>query len=113
MTIEENISRMLRLGSKKYIDKEYFRSRKNRHSKNTRRTKGVIEVEEYIVQLRQLRLSAKLSQQSMANKLKTKQSVISRFENGLSNPTIGFLKKFANQIHVSLTINVIANQDKS
>lgn len=52
------------------------------------------------------RLKRGLTQAQLAKKLKTKQSAISRFESGSSNPTIGFLHKLADALDVKLKITV-------
>ena len=41
------------------------------------------------------RIKHKVTQKKLAQKLKTKQSVISRFENAKSTPTLNFLKRLA------------------
>ena len=44
------------------------------------------------------------SQEELAKKLGTKQSVISRLESGRANPSIGFLKKLAQALNSHLEI---------
>ena len=41
------------------------------------------------------RIKHKVTQKKLAQKLKTKQSVISRLENAQTTPTLSFLKRFA------------------
>ncbi|KKQ32253.1 transcriptional regulator [Candidatus Curtissbacteria bacterium RIFOXYB1_FULL_41_59] len=45
-----------------------------------------------------------ISQEELAKKLGTKQSVISRLESGRANPSIGFLKKLAQALNSHLEI---------
>jgi ribosome-binding protein aMBF1 (putative translation factor) len=53
----------------------------------------------------ELRLRKKMSQKELADKIGTKQSAISRFENNLSNPTISFLSKIASTFNKKLVID--------
>lgn len=48
-----------------------------------------------------------LTQKEIAEKIGTKQSVISRLEKGQANPTVSFLKKLAFALHTSLEIRFI------
>lgn len=52
-----------------------------------------------------LRLEQGLSQKELADKIKTKQSAISRLESGEYNPSIDFLAKVANALGKELEIN--------
>lgn len=52
------------------------------------------------------RLKQGLSQSELAAKLGTKQSAISRFESGATNPTIHFLYKVADALDTKLKITV-------
>ncbi len=52
------------------------------------------------------RLQRGMTQTQLAKKLKTKQSAISRFESGASNPTIEFLHKLADALDAKLKITV-------
>ena len=45
-----------------------------------------------------------LTQAKLAKKMKTKQSVISRFESGGTNPTLEFLKKLADALGTDMKI---------
>lgn len=45
-----------------------------------------------------------LSQKALAEKLKTKQSVISRVENAKTTPSLSFLKRLAEVLGVSLQV---------
>lgn len=49
-----------------------------------------------------------LSQKELANKVGTKQSVISRLESGRANPSVNFLKKLAQALNSHLEINFVA-----
>ena len=50
------------------------------------------------------RLKHKLTQKELARRLKTKQSVISRVENGQTTPTISFLKRLASSFGAVLKV---------
>ncbi len=52
-----------------------------------------------------LRLEQGLSQKELADKIKTKQSAISRLESGEYNPSIELLAKVANALGKELEIN--------
>jgi DNA-binding XRE family transcriptional regulator len=52
------------------------------------------------------RIESGLSQSQLAKKIGTKQSAISRFESGRSNPSIGFLRKLADAVDARITITV-------
>lgn len=48
-----------------------------------------------------------LTQKEIAEKIGTKQSVVSRLERGRANPTVSFLKKLASALQTSLEIRFI------
>ena len=50
------------------------------------------------------RIEKGLTQEQLAKKIGTKQSVISRFESGRANPSIAFLKKLAQALNSHLEI---------
>ncbi len=50
------------------------------------------------------RIDRGITQKELANKIGTKQSVISRLESGRANPSIAFLQKLANALNSSLEI---------
>lgn len=50
------------------------------------------------------RIESGLTQAQLAKEIGTKQSVISRLENGRANPSIAFLQKLANALNSSLEI---------
>jgi len=52
------------------------------------------------------RLKAGLSQETLANKIGTKQSTIARFESGKTNPTLSFLTNITSALNGKLTISV-------
>lgn len=52
----------------------------------------------------ELRLKKKMSQKQLAEKVETKQPAISRFERGLSNPTINFLSRVAEALGKKLVV---------
>lgn len=59
-----------------------------------------------IAKLIEQRLSNKLSQAAIAKKMGTKQSAISRFEAGNSNPTMAFLYKLADALDVKIKFSI-------
>lgn len=50
------------------------------------------------------RVQKRVTQEELAHKIGTKQSVISRLESGRANPTVAFLKKFAAALNTRLEI---------
>lgn len=50
------------------------------------------------------RVKHKMTQKDLAKKLKTRQSVISRVENGKTTPSLSFLKRLASVFNTSLKI---------
>lgn len=53
------------------------------------------------------RLAKKMTQSQLAEKIGTKQAVISRFEGGSSNPSFAFLSKMAEAVGKSLRVDFI------
>lgn len=53
------------------------------------------------------RIAKQLTQQALAQKIGTKQSVISRLESGRSNPSVAFLKKLARALDTRLEIRLV------
>lgn len=52
------------------------------------------------------RINKGLSQKDLAEKLHTKQSVISRVENAKTTPSLSFLKRLAEVLNVSLKVEL-------
>ena len=50
------------------------------------------------------RIEKRLTQEELAKKIGTKQSVISRLESGRANPSVAFLKKLAQALNSHLEI---------
>lgn len=50
------------------------------------------------------RIRKGLTQKELADRIGTKQSVISRLESGRANPSVAFLKKFAQALDTTLQI---------
>jgi len=50
------------------------------------------------------RVKKGVTQEELAKRIGTKQSVISRLESGRANPSVAFLKKLANALHSHLQI---------
>lgn len=55
----------------------------------------------------QARMEKGLTQEKLAGKIGTKQSVISRLESGRGNPTVAFLKKMAHAFDSHLEIRFV------
>ena len=53
------------------------------------------------------RIKKGVTQQQLAKKIGTKQSVISRLESGKANPSIAFLKRMAEALNAHLEISFI------
>lgn len=67
-----------------------------------------LELEFAIIQrLIDMRTKHGMTQAQLAKKIGTKQSAISRFESGGSNPTMAFLYKLAEALDVKLKISVV------
>jgi len=60
-----------------------------------------------ITKLIEKRLQRKITQASLAKKVGTKQSAISRFEAGSYHPTLSFLHKVANALDADLKVRVV------
>lgn len=58
-----------------------------------------------------LRLEKGWSQSELARRVGTRQANISKLENGLGNPTLGFLKKVAQALETELNIHIGAEQE--
>ena len=54
----------------------------------------------------ELRINHGLTYAQLAKRIGTKQSAISRFENGSSNPSLAFLRKLAKGLDVKLKVTV-------
>ena len=52
------------------------------------------------------RLSSGMTQGQLADKIGTKQTAISRFESGKSNPSVGFLYKVADALDAKIHVTV-------
>lgn len=55
----------------------------------------------------ELRIKKKLTQKQLAQKLRTKQSVISRVETGQTSPSLTFLKRLAKALDLSLQVRFV------
>lgn len=56
------------------------------------------------------RIEKGLTQKELAQKIGTKQSVISRLESGRANPSVAFLKKLARALNSHLEIKFISTR---
>jgi ribosome-binding protein aMBF1 (putative translation factor) len=76
-------------------------------NKNVKRYYDELEPEFSLIKLMiEKRLDKNLSQADLAKKIGTKQSAISRFESGSSNPTLQFVNKIAHALNVKLKISL-------
>lgn len=75
---------------------------------NAKKEKKVI-VPDYIKVLQTLRLRKGIGQKEIAKALKTRQSAISRFENGTGNVTLTFLRKYAKLLDTGIDISIRGN----
>lgn len=57
----------------------------------------------------QARVEKGVSQKQLAEKMRTKQSAISRLESGTANPSLNFLKRLAGALNSRLEIRLIPN----
>ncbi|MGB4965735.1 MAG: helix-turn-helix transcriptional regulator [Microgenomates group bacterium] len=64
---------------------------------------------EVVHMMYEARLKKNFTQKQLAEKLNTKKSVISRLEAGNANPTLNFLKRFADALDTTLQIKFIKN----
>lgn len=62
-----------------------------------------------ILAIHEARVKRKISQKKLAERIGTKQSVISRLESGNANPSIKFLQKFAEALDTTLQIKFVEN----
>lgn len=56
------------------------------------------------------RIEKGLTQEELAKKIGTKQSVISRLESGRANPSVAFLKKLAQALNSHLEIKFVSSR---
>lgn len=61
---------------------------------------------ELIRQVLDARIKKKISQKQLAKKIGTKQSAISRFEGGNTNPTLSFIQKLAYALKTPIKLTV-------
>lgn len=55
------------------------------------------------------RIEKGMTQEELARKIGTKQSVISRFESGRANPSVAFLKRLAQALNSHLEIKFVSH----
>ena len=79
---------------KKFKDKNF--------EKQYHRTASLYRLADQVLLLRKQR---GLTQKELAEKMGTKQSVISRLESGSTNPSLGFLEKIASVIGYKLSVH--------
>ncbi len=66
-----------------------------------------LELEYALIQrIIDMRINHGMTQAQLAKKIGTKQSAISRFEAGGSNPTIGFLQRLADALDVKMRVTI-------
>ncbi|MEX1052074.1 MAG: helix-turn-helix transcriptional regulator [Patescibacteria group bacterium] len=95
------------LGSKHYYKGRNVKRKPNRPSTPETAVRRPIDIEKYIRDLRDLRGRAGLTQKVLAELLKTRQSAISRFENGHGVPSVSFLQRYARAVGGKISISVV------
>lgn len=107
----EEFGMLFRLGSKKYFDRYYLEQKRRLRNENKKESvRKARQIEPFVVYLRSLRVRAGLSQQELASNMATKQSAISRFENGMTSPTLSFLLRYASFVNAKIDIRIISKQ---
>lgn len=92
--------------SDKYIPYENIRKRWKQNPR-FRATQKDLELEFQLIDLLiDRRLRQNITQKDLADRMGTKQSVISRMERGDSNITIGYLKRLAKALDAKLEIKI-------
>lgn len=97
------------LGSKKVFSQPYLERKHARRREEINKLTPVKQprkIEAYIIFLRQQRLRAGIKQQELASILRTKQSAVSRFECGLTSPSLSFLERYARAIGVNIVVTI-------
>lgn len=105
MDLLDEYTKLFRLGSKKYYNQFYIEQRQPSQQKPAT-PKKVRKIEPFIVALRHHRLAERLKQQELAALLQTKQSVISRFESGLTSPSLSFVARYAKAVGAVIELKV-------
>lgn len=62
--------------------------------------------------LMEQRIKYGLTQKQLAEKIGTKQSAISRLENGNYNPTVNFLQKIADALDIEIQMHIVPKKNK-
>lgn len=93
---------------KGWISHEEFKQQTFAKRPDVKRAYDELEVEYLLInKIIDARLERGMTQKELAKMLGTKQSAISRFEAGGSNPTMAFLYKLAHALDVKLKISVV------
>ncbi len=92
---------------RKYLDFSTYRREKLRDSKFKAEYDKQQPEFAVIEAILQARMEKGLTQEKLAGKIGTKQSVISRLESGRGNPTVAFLKKMAHAFDSHLEIRFV------
>ena len=89
--------------------KEYRAKRRQdpEHREVARRLKPILDLADNVFRLR---MERGWTQAELAKRVKTRQSNISRLENGLSNPTFKFLQKLSEVFGVELVVRLEPQQ---
>jgi ribosome-binding protein aMBF1 (putative translation factor) len=88
-----------------YRELQSFTSLKRNILKNTETSRHYAELAgeyELVDQVIKARLTKGLSQKTLADRVGTKQSAVSRLESGSYNPSISFLRKVAKPLDINL-----------
>lgn len=100
---------MIKVKDRKHLDFEIW------HKEKLKDAKYKIEYEKLQPEFAMIqavidaRVKEGVTQKELANKIGTKQSVISRLESGRANPSVAFLKKLADALNSHLEIKFISH----
>jgi predicted transcriptional regulator len=95
-------------GPKKYFKKKIYVGPKvgKKSVKSDKKPTDIVWLSNVIDEFRGSRLRQRLSQQAVANQLKTGQAFISRFENKKVNPTVEFLDRYLRLLGLEIKIEI-------
>jgi len=102
MAIFENLSEVFDLAGKEFYTPLFSEGKKRKHKPKSQLLER--RVAQYRQPLQRLRRLAGIRQQTMASAMNTTQSVVSRFESGWGNPTIGFLNRYCEVLDIEIGI---------
>ncbi|MBI2022244.1 helix-turn-helix transcriptional regulator [Candidatus Daviesbacteria bacterium] len=95
---------MIKSEDRKHLDFDIWKKRALKNPKFKAEYDKLQPEFEVIRAIIRVRINRGITQKELADKLGTKQSVISRLESGRANPSLGFLKKLAEALNSRLEI---------